>query len=90
MQVLTFKYTDAKKKVTERTLVAYSSPQPFYAGTDISELEPAEQTEFVNAARKAREKYLQEMTALADQFDLNYRYRQFKPENMANITLESI
>lgn len=90
MEVLTFKYTDAKNKVTVRTLVTLASPHTMYAGIDISELEPTDRVLYAEAAKKLKEKYTQEMAQLTADFDLNYRYRHFKPENMANIIVETI
>lgn len=90
MKILSFDYTKADGKVSKRTIVVSAEPTKLYAGTDISSLDEEDQALYIAQVQKAKEIYL-EMLANANQtFDLNYNYRQFKPENMARVEEEEI
>lgn len=90
MNILTFKYTKADGKESQRTLVVSAEPTKLYAGTDISELEPCDMVMYCEELQKAKEEYLAAVTDINAQFDLNHSYRQFKPECMSNIVKESL
>lgn len=90
MLIYCFKYTDAKGRTSNRVLAPFIVPGTMFAGTDISELEPVDQAMYAEAISKAKDKYVKEIEQINADFDVKHRYRQFKPEQMANITTEDI
>lgn len=90
MLVHTFTYTDSKGKNSERTVVMHVVPTKLYGGTDISELEPLEMALYVEALDKLKTAYALAVDRLQIDLDLKHRYRQFKPEQMTNVTTEDI
>ena len=90
MNIITFKYTKIDGKESERVLAVSAEPTKLYAGTDITSLEVSEQVLYADAINTAKETYLSMIKAINDSFDLNFNYRQFKPECMTNIVREAI
>ena len=90
MKTLSFSYTKADGKTSNRVIVVSNEPNKFYSGTDISELEVEEQGAYIAAVATAKELYLEMLKNINDTFDCNHKYRQFKPENMADIVSEEI
>lgn len=88
--VYSFKYTDAKGRVSDRVLVAHIMPSTQLTGTDISELDEEQRGLFIAEANAAKDRFAKEMQTIIDKYDLNYKYRQFRPEKMANVTKETI
>ena len=88
--IYSFKYTDAKGKVTDRVLMAHVVPNTTYSGTDITELDEESRGLFIAEVDEAKDKFAKEMQAINDKYDLNYKYRQFRPEKMADVTKETI
>ena len=88
--IYSFKYTDAKGKVTDRVLMAHVLPSTMYAGTDITELDEEQRGLFIAEVDAAKDKFAKEMQAIIDKHDLNYKYRQFRSEKMTDITKETI
>ncbi len=85
MKTITFKYTKADGKVSQRTLVVSNEPTKFMSGTDISELEGVDQVQYVEEVKKAKEIYLEMLAQINAEFDVVHNYRQFKPECMSDI-----
>jgi hypothetical protein len=90
MKTLTFKYTKADGKISERVLLVSAEPSKLYAGTDISSLDMDKQVSYIEEITRIKNAYLEALKAVNDSFDLNFNYRQFKPENMAEIVEEDI
>lgn len=90
MRTLTFKYTKADGKVSKRVLLVSAEPTKLYAGTDISSLSDEDQVAYINDVAEAKELYLQMIKSLNDKYDLNFNFRQFKPENMSDIVEDDI
>ena len=90
MLVHTFDYCDAKGRKTTRTVAIHTLPTTLYGGTDISELEPADMAQYVIELDKLKTAYASAVAKLNEDFDLNHRFRQFKPEQMTNVTTEDI
>ena len=88
--IYSFKYTDAKGKVTDRVLMAHLIPTNMYSGTDITELDEEQRGLFIAEVDAAKTRFAEEMQAIIDKHDLKYKYRQFKSEKMTDITKESI
>lgn len=90
MKILSFDYKDAKGKDSKRVLMVSAEPTTLYAGTDISSLNDGDQVAYIEYVELAKEKYLEALKDINHQFDLNFNYRQFKPESMTNIVEEEI
>jgi len=90
MNILSFKYTKSDGMVSERTLLVSQEPTKLYAGTDISSLSAEEQVAYINKVSEAKEVYLDAIKTINEIFDLNFNYRQFKPECMTDIIKEDI
>ena len=88
--IYSFKYTDAKGKVTDRVLMAHVVPATLYSGTDITELDEEMRGLFIAEMDEAKEAFGKEVQRITDKYDLNYKYRQFRPEKMADVTKETI
>jgi hypothetical protein len=90
MKTLSFSYTKADGKTSNRVVVVSNEPNKFYSGTDITELDVEEQGAYIAAIATAKELYLDMIKNINNTFDLNHNYRQFKPEGMADIKIEEI
>jgi len=90
MQVMTFDYKKASGEVTKRTFVPFIVPGSMWGGVDISELDTEDQVFYISDLEQIKQEYADKLAKLAHKFDLTHRYRQFKPENMANIKTEDI
>lgn len=86
MKLLTFGYTKESGDSSNRTLLVFSAPTDKYAGIDLSELDPEEAQAFVVKANTLRDKYLSDLNILQNSYDLKFRYRQFIPKGMSDIT----
>lgn len=80
-----FKYTKDSGEVSERTVIVTVEPTKNLSGIDISEMEDHSQVvallEEIEAANK---EHLEKLKELYKKYDVQYRYRQFKPENISN------
>ena len=85
MKAITFKYTKADNKVSNRVLFVTSEPAPFVSGVDISELEPVDQVSYLNEVAKVQQIYQDMLAEINREFDVVKNFRQFKPESMTNI-----
>jgi len=85
MKTIEFTYTDAKGKVSTRTLVALSGPKDSYEGIDVSNMPADEFGEFLAAYDELHKKQLQELYTLQEKFDLKHNYRKFLTERMTDI-----
>ena len=90
MKTITFTYTKADGKQTNRVLMSYTEPNKFFEGTDVSELSDIAQVEFALKMDEAHKEYLDKITQIRNEFDLNHSYRRFYPENMTNIVVEHL
>lgn len=88
--IYSFKYTDAKGKVSDRVLMAHTIPATMYSGTDITELDEEMRGLFIAAVDDLKSEFAKEMQLIHEEFDLKHKYRQFKAESMAGVTEESI
>ena len=88
--IYSFKYTDAKGKVTDRVLMAHVVPATLYSGTDITELDEEMRGLFIAEMDEAKDRYVERVRVITAKYDLNYKYRQFRPEKMADIITETI
>lgn len=90
MNIITFKYTKADGKESQRTLAVSITPNKFYAGTDISELAQEEQAIYAVKMSDAKAAYLKAIADINAEFDVKHNYRQFDPNKMSNVIEEEI
>lgn len=90
MKIISFKYTKADGKQSARTLLVSAEPTKLYAGTDITSLSAEEQVQYINEVQLAKDVYLESLKRINDTYDLNFNYRQFKPESMTDAVEEDI
>ena len=90
MTILTFDYTKSDGKKSKRVLLVTGEPSQLFSGADISSLEPADQVAYSNALAAAKTEWLTRVSEINAEFDMNYSFRQFKPDNMTNIVRENI
>lgn len=88
MKTLTFTYTKKDGSVSSRTMLALVTPNKgeHFAGIDVSELDATEAADFVAECKEAHSKYLAELQAIQESYDLKHNYRQFIAANMTAIT----
>ena len=89
-KITSFDYTDAKGKKSSRTVLVLANPNDKLSCIDMSELEPTDQGVFVLEYEKIHTEYLNKLTELQAEHDLNHKYRQFFPEKMENRIDEEI
>lgn len=90
MKIISFKYTKTDGKQSDRTLLVSAEPTKLYAGTDITSLDAEDQVSYVNEVQLAKDMYLEMLKNINNTYDLNFNFRQFKPEAMAEIVEEDI
>ncbi len=90
MHIETFKYTKANGETSTRRVLVTTEPTTLLGGYDMSELSATEQEHFARAVKEAHDAYFAESKSLCNKFDMNYRYRNFKPANISGSTKTSI
>jgi hypothetical protein len=91
MKLIEFDYVDLKGKPSHRVLLVQQEPHALFAGLDLSELTSEfDMGEYAAKAAILKEQYLAQLAELNRVFDMQHRYRSFKPEQMTNITTETI
>ena len=85
MKTLTFKYTKDDGSVSDRTLLAITTPSDRYAGIDVSSLEPNMGARFIADVMAAHDEFIEEMRALQIKYDLKHNYRQFLVSKMSEV-----
>lgn len=88
MNTINFTYTKKDGSTSDRVVLVSRIPYEFYAGTDLSELTAEEQGIYLAKRKELEAKYLAEISALNNEMDLNYRYRQFDPKLMQIKSIE--
>lgn len=86
MKQLTFTYTKADNKTSERNLLAMSFPSAFYEGIDMSDIDPMVAASFVQKAKAAKAAFDEQMVQLMVDHDLTKSYRRFNHNQMSDIT----
>lgn len=84
MQIDKFEYTDAKGKITNRTVAVLRRPSNLVEAIDVSELDADQVSEFAHAYNELLDDFKAQMLELQAEFDLKHNLRNFKPEKMAN------
>lgn len=90
MQLNSFTYTKADGTSSKRVLATMHSPTKFYAGTDITELSTEDQAIYLERMEWLHSQYVEAITKLNNDFDLNHRYRQFDASKITDLKTETI
>lgn len=89
MNIITFTYTKADGKTSQRVLVPFITPNKMYEGIDISELgDTVDQVQFTLDVEAARTRYLEELNKIQAEYDCQNQYRRFDPLKMSNIVVD--
>ena len=90
MKTISFKYTKADGSASNRVLAVMVSPNTMYEGIDMSSLEQADMAMFQIDMDAAYTEYLNKVTIIKDEYDLNNNYRRFDPSKMTDIEIEVV
>lgn len=90
MKVKEFTYTKANGEVSQRTLFVTQEPKTNVAGYDVSSLDFDEYAQVAMEFSEMLSRHKVELAELAAKYDLTHNYRQFIPDNMSNVTTETI
>lgn len=82
MQIDKFEYTDAKGKVTQRTVAVLRRPTNLLEAIDVTELSAEEVSEFAHNYNEILDDFKSQVAILQEEFDLKHNLRNFKPENI--------
>lgn len=86
MKTITFTYEKSDSSISERTLMVLKEPnEKYYAGIDLSELDPTVAAQFVTDYNTLHEEFLAKAVELQKKYDLKYKYRQFLVSGMRDI-----
>lgn len=89
MKTIDFTYTDAKEKVSDRTLVVISEPSEKYFGIDISELGASDSGEVIAELKEAMEYHKAELEHIMAKYDIKGSFRFFFASRMTNTKYET-
>lgn len=87
IQFLSFDYNKDGKE-THREYVCLSEPSDKYFGVDVSELDIEDQAVFYAKLSDMYDKLVEDTNTLMAEYDIKFKYRYFKPEQMSNIVKE--
>lgn len=90
MNMITFKYTKADGKTSDRVLSPIIVPSKHFEGIDISELDEVQQAEYVMAIDVAKAEFAKACAKIQGQYDVKTMYRRFDSSRMANVVIEEI
>lgn len=90
MNIISFKYTKADGKQSERVISPSIVPNKMYEGTDLSELTEQDQVLYCIELGKLRDAYLAKVNELNLEYDVCNRYRRFDPSKMSEIIEEAV
>lgn len=85
MKTLTFVYTKPDGSVSERTILALTTPSDLYGGIDISNLSPEDGAKFVSEYEALYADFLAAAKDLQEDYDVKYNYRNFKADRMSDV-----
>lgn len=90
MNIITFKYTKADGKVSQRVLSPVIVPNTMYEGFDISELDEVQQAEYIAYIDAAKSDFAAECARIQSVYDVRTMYRRLDPSKMTDIVKEDI
>ena len=90
MNVTEFTYTKPNGSVSQRTLLTLSTPNTYFEGIDLSELEMDQYAQFIQQFKQIENDYNARFDELLNNFDVTTNYRRFVPERMASVVKETL
>lgn len=90
MNLITFTYTKADGKSSDRVISPIVVPGRFYEGIDISELDEVQQAEYVMAIDVAKAAFAAECAKIQYQYDVKTMYRRFDASRMTAVVFEEL
>ena len=90
MQLTSFEYTKADGTTSKRVIIVTGSPSQNYSGIDISEVSTEDQALYTVAYEKIKAEHDLAIRQLNKEFEMQHRYRQFKPAGMSNIETHTL
>lgn len=90
MNIISFDYTKADGKVSQRVMSPVVVPNKMYEGTDLSELDVEDQVMYCQELGRLKDAYVEAISALQAKYDLGNRYRRFDPTKMTNVVSEAV
>lgn len=90
MKLITFTYTKADGKVSEREVIEISRPSTLLSGLDVTEMHPADFAEFANDYKELLDEQNRQRMELMQVYELKHAFRQFKPECMTNTAVQHV
>lgn len=90
MNIITFSYTKANGKTSERVLSPIIYPNTMYEGIDISELDVNDQCAYIAELDAAKSDFADDCRRIQEKFDVETMYRRFDPSKMTNVVKEDI
>ena len=88
MKQITFTYTDAKQKVTDRKVLMIDAPTDKYTGYDVGDITDMAVQEFAKKYDAAFDKFLAEARKLEAEYDLQHSFRQFVTTRMQDTEIK--
>lgn len=89
MKTVDFKYTDAKDRVTNRSLAIISEPSNKYFGIDITELSASDAGEIIAELHEAMQYHKAELEHIMEKYDIKCSFRYFFADKMEDINYET-
>lgn len=90
MNIITFDYTNADGKVSQRVISPVVVPSTMWEGTDLSELSTEDQVLYCQELGKLVDFHKERIAALQQEFDLKHKYRRFDPSKMQDVVTEAV
>jgi len=90
MKLTTFKYTDAKGKESNRTILTTCEPSIMHKGIDVSHVDTERLELFVARYKIAQQNFYAEIEEIKALHELTDRFRQFYANKMENIVTQEV
>lgn len=90
MKLVEFTYKKADGTVSERAVIELLAPQQHFEGIDVTNMPEDEFAAFVQEYRELKNAQHAAVLELFAQHDLKHNYRRFVPNQMTDITTETI
>lgn len=90
MKLITFTYTKADGKVSEREVIEISQPSTLLSGLDVTEMYSGDFAEFANDYKELLDEQNRQRMELMQVYALKHAFRQFKPEGMTNVVVQHV
>lgn len=89
MKTVDFKYTDAKNRVTNRSLAIISEPSEKYFGIDLTELSASDAGAIIAELHEAQQYHKAELEHILEKYDIKGNFRYFFANKMEDVRYET-